>query len=142
MFVEIVPRKRGKNVGCSKDSFLYDFRNRKSLAENQISGLCQKCQDKTFMVSSQDIKEGKIAKKMFKGTKYARDIGGKVTRELKVKKNKAVKSENVCWNCGKFGKKKCGNCRVAKYCSKECQRVHWKEHKPICRKVTKTKNEF
>jgi hypothetical protein len=26
----------------------------------------------------------------------------------------------------------CGGCRVAHYCSKACQKHHWKQHKPIC----------
>jgi hypothetical protein len=26
----------------------------------------------------------------------------------------------------------CGGCRVAHYCSRQCQREHWKLHKPVC----------
>ena len=29
---------------------------------------------------------------------------------------------------------RCGRCRNAFYCSAECQKAHWKEHKPHCRK--------
>merc|ERR1740117_2229437 len=26
----------------------------------------------------------------------------------------------------------CGRCKTIVYCSKECQRLHWNEHKPAC----------
>jgi hypothetical protein len=29
----------------------------------------------------------------------------------------------------------CGNCRVARYCSKECQVQHWQQHMPVCNAV-------
>lgn len=40
----------------------------------------------------------------------------------------------VCFNCRKFAEKysKCGNCKKAVYCGKECQVAHWKEHKKCC----------
>jgi MYND finger len=31
-----------------------------------------------------------------------------------------------------IGSKVCGNCRLARYCSPECQREDWKVHKKIC----------
>jgi hypothetical protein len=27
----------------------------------------------------------------------------------------------------------CGGCRVARYCSRDCQRAVWKQHKPVCK---------
>ena len=27
----------------------------------------------------------------------------------------------------------CTDCTIAVYCGKECQRAHWREHKPECR---------
>jgi hypothetical protein len=27
----------------------------------------------------------------------------------------------------------CGGCQVARYCGRECQKAHWKQHKPVCR---------
>mmetsp|Transcript_17415 Transcript_17415/g.25940 ORF Transcript_17415/g.25940 Transcript_17415/m.25940 type:complete len:185 (-) Transcript_17415:23-577(-) len=44
----------------------------------------------------------------------------------------------ACINCGKFEKEGrklncCGACSNALYCSKECQKLHWKQHKADCR---------
>ncbi|KAK3100131.1 hypothetical protein FSP39_015179 [Pinctada imbricata] len=40
-----------------------------------------------------------------------------------------------CWACEKIGDdfKVCGKCKIAKYCSRNCQRNDWKQlHKEIC----------
>ena len=38
--------------------------------------------------------------------------------------------------CGAKGTKKCGRCHIQPYCSKECQKAHWKnEHKHDCVEV-------
>ncbi|KAI2468593.1 hypothetical protein F4781DRAFT_265372 [Annulohypoxylon bovei var. microspora] len=47
--------------------------------------------------------------------------------------------EPSCFHCGKvetdLGKElmKCGNCKAAYYCDKDCQRGQWKQHKPSCK---------
>ena len=40
-----------------------------------------------------------------------------------------------CFQCGKRGHKlpKCIQCSQAYYCNADCQRKHWKQHKPVCR---------
>ncbi|KDR72885.1 hypothetical protein GALMADRAFT_252216 [Galerina marginata CBS 339.88] len=44
----------------------------------------------------------------------------------------------ACTNCGRLGNeddvelKKCSGCKVALYCSTDCQKQHWSEHKPNC----------
>lgn len=46
-----------------------------------------------------------------------------------------------CQNAHKVGYKaplKCGNCGTARYCSKECQRAHWKIHKAFCKNWAET----
>lgn len=51
----------------------------------------------------------------------------------------APMEEKKCDNCGKqpLGKdvklKMCSACRTTWYCSTQCQRQHWKSHKPNCR---------
>ena len=61
-----------------------------------------------------------------------------------VKADEAVKAEGHeisvrlgprCSNpeCTKDGPRPCSRCRVASYCTPECQKAHWKAHKPSCR---------
>ena len=42
-----------------------------------------------------------------------------------------------CWNdeCLNLGDKKCNSCKVALYCSVQCQKGHWKQHKINCSSV-------
>ncbi|KAG8711640.1 hypothetical protein FRC11_002267 [Ceratobasidium sp. 423] len=43
---------------------------------------------------------------------------------------------NGCWACTKSGVplSACGRCQRARYCSGECQREHWKDHKRDCQR--------
>ena len=40
-----------------------------------------------------------------------------------------------CHGCGRedVSLRLCGMCRLARYCSSDCQRAHWREHKVVCR---------
>ncbi|XP_046405639.1 titin homolog [Ischnura elegans] len=42
-----------------------------------------------------------------------------------------------CTHGGETRLKSCSACRLIAYCSKEHQRMHWKEHKPLCQQVQK-----
>ncbi|KAI9030220.1 hypothetical protein DFJ74DRAFT_655908 [Hyaloraphidium curvatum] len=50
-----------------------------------------------------------------------------------------------CWRCKvaaadeKEGLMRCSACRMARYCSKECQKRDWPEHKEICRKLAEAR---
>ena len=49
----------------------------------------------------------------------------------------------ACSKCGKCEPvaaafKKCSRCKVAFYCSKDCQEAHWKTHKQVCKKASKS----
>ena len=38
--------------------------------------------------------------------------------------------------------KKCGSCQVVSYCSVECQRAHWPDHKEFCKKTHAQMKKF
>ena len=49
----------------------------------------------------------------------------------------------ACAVCGARGTsektlKKCSVCKAVAYCSKECQKADWKNHKPVCRSINST----
>ncbi|CAG8831047.1 30638_t:CDS:2, partial [Gigaspora margarita] len=48
-----------------------------------------------------------------------------------------VTCANTCipnqFACNNIGKNLCSNCRVIFYCSKDCQKMHWKFHKKFCK---------
>lgn len=41
-------------------------------------------------------------------------------------------SDNLCIYCNEKGANKCSRCGVAKYCSRNCQRLDWPIHKRVC----------
>jgi len=52
------------------------------------------------------------------------------------------KCSNPSCSKRKENMKKCGNCKVVKYCSKECQVTHWKNgHKAECERFKETASE-
>ncbi|KAK1985055.1 hypothetical protein LZ30DRAFT_402207 [Colletotrichum cereale] len=56
--------------------------------------------------------------------------------------------EPSCFHCGKvradLGKtlKECGRCRGAWYCGLDCQKAHWKLHKPFCKRRGESTGQF
>ena len=36
----------------------------------------------------------------------------------------------------------CSACESASYCNKECQKLHWKEHRPVCKQSTDGKKKI
>lgn len=60
---------------------------------------------------------------------------------------KASLAFGSCLGCSNIGTSEapllsCSRCRVAHYCSRECQRAHWRTHKPNCRKATKAERDL
>jgi tetratricopeptide (TPR) repeat protein len=51
------------------------------------------------------------------------------------KMKEIIQNYHNCGNCQKENcKSKCAGCELVYYCSPECQRLNWKEHKKECRK--------
>jgi len=49
----------------------------------------------------------------------------------------------LCWHCNKkFGMLTCSRCGIAKYCSKECHRCQWTNHKSLCTEWAQLGKEF
>ena len=47
--------------------------------------------------------------------------------------NRCVANVRTCASCASTaGESTCGACKVVKYCDKECQLRHWREHKQLC----------
>ncbi|KAL9073499.1 MAG: hypothetical protein Q9161_002920 [Pseudevernia consocians] len=46
----------------------------------------------------------------------------------------------ICSNptCAKPGTRKCGRCRIANYCSQDCQKTDWAVHKAPCRAASQS----
>ncbi|KAF7361504.1 MYND-type domain-containing protein [Mycena sanguinolenta] len=63
------------------------------------------------------------------------DIADKIPSKPSLKKS--------CEKCGKrpdqegMGYSCCSSCKIARYCSRECQTTHWKEHKRLCQSRVK-----
>ena len=47
---------------------------------------------------------------------------------------KAAKLKKTCHLCKSKTNLSCGNCRIVYYCSKDCQKKDWKNHKLVCNK--------
>jgi len=60
-----------------------------------------------------------------------------ITRFLEVEDEESDSSSRKCANCGATeATKLCGRCKRQRYCSVECQKSDWKEHKLRCQPPT------
>jgi len=50
-----------------------------------------------------------------------------------VQKSCDLISQNRCVVCDEIAFSTCGRCKIQTYCSKDCQKIHWKSHKHECK---------
>ena len=46
-----------------------------------------------------------------------------------------------CEECGALATQRCSKCKMAWYCSRDCQLRQWKKHKPICSVFAEQKSQ-
>ena len=51
------------------------------------------------------------------------------------------KEKNACAVCGKPATAQCSRCKAIHYCSRDCQKQHWPEHKKSCGKQKAAQQE-
>ncbi len=59
---------------------------------------------------------------------FMMDILDKIRNKREVNKEKY----RICVICGERSNRYCAQCKASYYCSSECQRVDWKDHKNEC----------
>ncbi len=80
----------------------------------------------------------------FKESKYGKDFVMGIIEAIQFTESHTVRQliESTVSRCGwcgtKVTKARCSQCKRAQYCSKECQTLHWPEHKTKCIRI---KNE-
>ena len=67
----------------------------------------------------------------------AANAAGAAPRAAAQAQAQAALSSKACPGCGRVASKSCSACRSVRYCSVQCQRAHWNEHKAACRAASK-----
>ncbi|MCX5924811.1 MAG: ankyrin repeat domain-containing protein, partial [Candidatus Dependentiae bacterium] len=85
-------------------------------------------------VSQKDIEKGYILAEHKGFTQIALLLKAHLPHEPEVPAHADQKVTCSGPGCDKEGSQKCGKCKIASYCSKECQTAHWKTggHKAVC----------
>lgn len=95
---------------------------------------------KTFMDMTDGVRqENVLSCYVFKARRQQVHAYGQHLLRMMDKRATGEAAACVCFQCGKPGTEaqplqRCGSCRLAEYCGRDCQRAHWKEgqHKALC----------
>ncbi|XP_035893290.1 zinc finger MYND domain-containing protein 10 homolog [Anopheles stephensi] len=94
-------------------------------------------QQRKIFIDLEDLDVVEMAKRI--GAAYNTDLLEKYTeQEEQYRKQSEAGSRTeakVCGSCGASAAKKCSNCLLVFYCSRDCQLQHWPEHKELCRQL-------
>lgn len=94
--------------------------------------LCFYCCDESKMYASQNI----ISEEKLETISYIyRTICSTECGKTFYKENrKDTNGLRICTYCKKtdLNMSKCAKCKISNYCSRECQKLDWKNHKQIC----------
>jgi hypothetical protein len=99
--------------------------NQKSSEPQKVCGCCNKAASLTCSQCKSAQYCGQACQK--KDWKYHKPSCLKI-KEQKLKELKEIN----CEVCGKPSSKSCSRCKKANYCSIECQKANWNEHKVTC----------
>ena len=50
--------------------------------------------------------------------------------------------QRMCYCCGAPTSRRCSGCRAVRFCSEDCQRQMWRQHRPLCRLVAQHADAF
>jgi hypothetical protein len=65
---------------------------------------------------------------------FSINVKKKIIKKIKplVEESMRIALQNKCAVCDHMATSKCGKCGIKNYCSKNCQKIHWKSHKYEC----------
>jgi len=88
---------------------------------------CRLCYAWKYVYENRAVRRPQYAARRF--------IGERLREPIDAPRNAArMISIEDCINCNVAGHlQKCAGCRVVHYCGSNCQRSHWKQHKPVCK---------
>jgi tetratricopeptide (TPR) repeat protein len=96
----------------------------------------------SLIVGARVVLRGLVAKKMHNGSAgTVLSVEGKIyTVKLDAGTSMKLRRQSICVLCTGCARERdaaraCGKCMSAWYCSVECQRAHWRTHKPACASV-------
>ena len=55
--------------------------------------------------------------------------------DMQEKESYSDQNRSACSMCGLSTKKRCTGCEAVFYCTEECQKEHWGDHKPLCNAI-------